>query len=68
MTVSEARRAFSKLGNRIKTLQKASTDRERPNYVALLSIENKLTSKISFDNIMHLYIVLPQTKSKKRKT
>lgn len=55
MTVSEAQRAFSKLGNRIKTLQRASTDRERLNCVALLSIENKLASKISFNNIMHSF-------------
>jgi|UniRef100_A0A2S2Q5A5 hypothetical protein len=42
MTVSEVEKAFSKLGNQLNSL-------------ALLSIENKLASKINFDDIIHNY-------------
>jgi hypothetical protein len=53
MIVSEAERAFSKLGNQLKTWQRASIGQDRLNSLALLSIENKLASKINFDDVIH---------------
>lgn len=63
--IFEAERASSKLENQLKTWQKASTGQKRLNdftTLVLLSIENKLSSKIDFDDIIHDYA----EKNKKR--
>ncbi|KAL4142599.1 hypothetical protein QTP88_005029 [Uroleucon formosanum] len=64
VTVSEAERAFSKLGNQLKTWQRASIGQERLNALGILSIEHKLASSINFDDIIHNFA---QKKARKEK-
>jgi len=64
VTVSEAERAFSKLGNQLKTWQRASIGQERLNALGILSIEHKLASSINFDDIIHDFA---QKKARKEK-
>ncbi|XP_026818974.1 uncharacterized protein LOC113557605 [Rhopalosiphum maidis] len=51
VTVSEAERAFSKLGNQLKTWQRASIGQERLNALGILSIEHKLASSYFKDEM-----------------
>lgn len=47
VTVAEAERSFSNLGNSLKTWQRSTTSQDRLNSLALLSIENELASTIN---------------------
>ncbi|KAL4127224.1 hypothetical protein QTP88_011414 [Uroleucon formosanum] len=52
VTVAEAERSFSNLGNSLKTWQRSTTSQERLNSLAILSMENELASTINFDDII----------------
>jgi len=58
VTISEAERTFSKLGNQLKTWRRLESfnrtrSQERLNALGILSIEHKLASSINFDDIIH---------------
>lgn len=52
VTVASAERAFSKLGTRLKTWERASMGQERLNSLAILSIEHKLAAKLDFSKVI----------------
>lgn len=53
LTVAQAERAFSKLGNQFKTWTRAATGQDRLNSLAILGIEHKLAACVDFSSIIH---------------
>lgn len=53
VSVASGERAFSKLGNRLKTWERASTGQERLNALAILSIGHQLASKLDFSHVIN---------------
>lgn len=62
VTVAEAERSFSKLGNSLKTWQRSSTGQTRLGSLAGLSIEHTLASTINFDEVIEEFAHLKARK------
>ncbi|XP_054706880.1 52 kDa repressor of the inhibitor of the protein kinase-like [Uloborus diversus] len=53
LTVAQAERAFSKLGNRIKTWTRSAIGQDRLNSLAILGIEHQLAAQVDFNSVIH---------------
>jgi hypothetical protein len=64
VTVAEAERFFSYLGNSLKTWQRSTSNQERLNSLAILSMENELASTVNFYDIITEFVKLKAHKIK----
>ena len=62
VTVASAERAFSKLGNVLKTWQRSSMSQERLNSLAVLAIEHRLASSIDFRDVIDTFSMMKARK------